>query len=72
MYSRKLHIPMVLVRMGTSQTVLKRSDRIDHTNNDLNLLAVSLQTILSDWLGSVWWSLASLRMLLAWLEATNG
>ena len=45
---------------------------IVHTNNNLNVLAVSLQTILSDWLGSVWWSLASLRMLLAWLEATNG
>ena len=45
---------------------------IVHTNNDLNVLIVSLQKILSDWLGSVWWSLASLRMLLAWLEATNG
>ena len=36
------------------------------------LLAVSLQTILSNWLGPAWWSLASLRMLLAWLEANAG
>ena len=44
---------------------------IDHTNNDLNVLAVSLQTVVSNWLGPVWWSLASLRMLLAWLEARS-
>ena len=45
---------------------------IDHTNNGFNVLAVSLQTIFSNWLGPVWWSLASLRMLLAWLEAEDG
>lgn len=44
---------------------------IDHTNNDLNVLAVSLQTVVSNWLGPVWWSLASLRMLLAWLEVKS-
>lgn len=41
---------------------------IDHTNNNFNVFAVTLQTILSNWLGPVWWSLASLRMLLAWLD----
>lgn len=42
---------------------------IDDTNDGINVLAVTLQTILSNWLGPVWWSLASLPMLLAWLEA---
>lgn len=55
-----------------SYDVMNGYNGIDHTNNDLNVLAVSPQTILSDWLGSVWWSLASLRMLLAWVEATIG
>lgn len=55
-----------------SYDLMNGNNGIVHTNNDLNFLAVSLQAILSDWLGSVWWSLASLRMLLAWLEATNG
>ena len=45
---------------------------IDHTNNNFNVLVVSLQTIFSNWLGPVWWSLASLRMLLAWLEVNDG
>ena len=45
---------------------------INHTNNNFNVLVVSLQTVLSNWLGPVWWSLASLRMLLAWLEAKGG
>ena len=41
---------------------------ITHTDDDFHMLAVSLQTVLSNWLGPVWWSLAGLRMLLAWLE----
>ena len=45
---------------------------IDHTNDDFNVFAVSLQTVLSNWLGPVWWSFASLRMLLAWFEVEDG
>ena len=45
---------------------------INHTNSDSNVLAVSLQTIFSNWLGPVWWSLASLRLLLAWLDNQDG
>lgn len=41
---------------------------ITHTDDDFHVLAMSLQTVLSNWLGPIWWSLASLRMLLAWLE----
>ena len=45
---------------------------IDYIKHDFNVLAVSLQTVLGNWLGPVWRCLASLRMLLAWLEAING
>ncbi|RYP07496.1 hypothetical protein DL765_009140 [Monosporascus sp. GIB2] len=36
-----------------------------------NIVAVFFQTLTSNWLGPIWWSLASLRLLLAWLEAQN-
>ncbi|OJZ83513.1 hypothetical protein ASPFODRAFT_141130 [Aspergillus luchuensis CBS 106.47] len=36
---------------------------ISHTDSMLNVILVSLQTILSNWLGPVWWSLAGLRLL---------
>ena len=36
---------------------------------ETNIVAVFLQTLISNWLGPIWWSLASLRMLLSWLEA---
>lgn len=52
--------------------MMSRYNGIDHTNNGFNVLTVSLQTILSNWLGPVWWSLASLRILLAWFEVTDG
>jgi ethanolaminephosphotransferase len=38
---------------------------ISHTDTMLNVLLVSLQTILSNWIGPVWWSLAGLRLLSA-------
>ena len=34
-----------------------------------DVTAVIFQTLVSNWIGPVWWSLASLRMLLAWVEA---
>ncbi|KAI1381950.1 alkaline phosphatase-like protein [Hypoxylon crocopeplum] len=36
-----------------------------------NIVAVFVQTLMSNWLGPIWWSLASLRMLLTWLETQN-
>lgn len=33
-----------------------------------NVTAVFLQTVLSNWVGPVWWTLGGLRLLLAWLE----
>ena len=36
-----------------------------------SVVPVMLQTIISNWIGPVWWSLASLRMLLVFLEARN-
>ncbi|OQE30597.1 hypothetical protein PENFLA_c003G03564 [Penicillium flavigenum] len=36
---------------------------ISHTDSMLNVILVSLQTILSNWIGPVWWSLAGLRLL---------
>lgn len=38
---------------------------ISHTDSMLNVILVSLQTILSNWIGPVWWSLAGLRLLSA-------
>ncbi|GIJ87100.1 hypothetical protein Asppvi_006003 [Aspergillus pseudoviridinutans] len=38
---------------------------ISHTDTMLNVILVSLQTILSNWIGPVWWSLAGLRLLSA-------
>ena len=35
---------------------------------ETNIVAVFLQTLISNWLGPIWWSLASLRMLLSWSE----
>ncbi|OCK76489.1 alkaline phosphatase-like protein [Lepidopterella palustris CBS 459.81] len=34
-------------------------------------LAVALQALLSNYFGPVWWSLASLRMILAWVQARS-
>ena len=34
-------------------------------------VAVALQALLSNYFGPVWWSLSSLRMLLAWQEARH-
>ncbi|KAI1762470.1 alkaline phosphatase-like protein [Hypoxylon sp. FL1150] len=36
-----------------------------------NVTAVFLQTVLSNWVGPVWWTLGALRLLLAWLENQN-
>lgn len=36
------------------------------------IIPIVLQTLVSNWIGPVWWSLASLRMLLTWLEAQQG
>ena len=47
-------------------------NRIDYIKHDFNVLAVSLQTVLGNWLGPVWRCPASPRLLLAWLEAING
>ena len=41
---------------------------IGNTDNIANIVAVTLQTIFSNWLGPIWWSLASLRLLLAWCK----
>ncbi|XXH00895.1 hypothetical protein Hte_007246 [Hypoxylon texense] len=36
-----------------------------------NVTAVFLQTVLSNWVGPVWWTLGGLRLLLAWIETQN-
>ncbi|GES58558.1 transferase [Aspergillus terreus] len=44
---------------------------ISHTDSMRNVLLVSLQTILSNWIGPVWWSLAGLRLLSATTAAKS-
>jgi ethanolaminephosphotransferase len=43
---------------------------ITHTDSTTNMLLVAGQTIISNWIGPVWWSLAGLRLLQKKLSAS--